>query len=409
MILFLLLFFTFLQSAPLKDAVYDSTIYTIQLYRGDNPLTLPYLLLNEQQYLTLTFDKIGTEVISDYVIDFIHCNADWSPSTLLPIEFYDGIMPLFITDFQLSRGTLIPYVHYEIRFPEASSRFKVSGNYIVRVYRQSAPEEVVFMRRFVVIEPQVRIQPLFTWAQQQGRHRFQQLQFRLYLSNIPIENPQQDIKVAVLQNFRWSTAQWFYTPTYLYPNFWEYDLNTGMAFPGGNEFRRVDLRSVRRYAPSLRIYVTDSGYTAILKPDVPRTTIPYLRNPDLNGFYYIRSYDDNDSQLEGEYIWVTFLLDFEPFFNAPIYVMGWLSLWGNDSRFQMRYDPNLGYYRCDVLLKQGVYDYCYAVLTQQGWDETPLEGTHQETENFYTILVYFRRFSDQYDRLIGIRHVNYYD
>jgi hypothetical protein len=57
-----------------------------------------------------------------------------------------------------------------------------------------------------------------------------------------------------------------------------------------------------------------------------------------------------------------------------------------------------------------VYNYIYVVDNVETHpDETTMEGTHAETENYYTILVYWRRFGGRYDELIALRHVNFYE
>jgi hypothetical protein len=74
----------------------------------------------------------------------------------------------------------------------------------------------------------------------------------------------------------------------------------------------------------------------------------------------------------------------------------------------MTYNPETKLYEAAILLKQGFYDYQYAVVDRitRAIDATRLEGTHVETENDYSIFVYYRGFSSRYDRLIGYRVIN---
>ncbi|MEZ4851860.1 MAG: DUF5103 domain-containing protein, partial [Bacteroidia bacterium] len=68
-------------------------------------------------------------------------------------------------------------------------------------------------------------------------------------------------------------------------------------------------------------------------------------------------------------------------------------------------------YEGTVILKQGVYDYAYGVEKKDDFlvDESLFEGPHFESENFYTILVYYRAPGDRTDRLVGYQPVNYYE
>jgi hypothetical protein len=58
-------------------------------------------------------------------------------------------------------------------------------------------------------------------------------------------------------------------------------------------------------------------------------------------------------------------------------------------------------------LKQGVYDYEYVIRTKKGLDETRLEGSYFETENFYTVLIYYQNPADRTARVVGVKHIGY--
>ena len=60
-------------------------------------------------------------------------------------------------------------------------------------------------------------------------------------------------------------------------------------------------------------------------------------------------------------------------------------------------------YESSVYLKQGYYNYLYALNdTSTGKvDVSYIEGTHYETQNEYYIYVYYREIGKTYDQLIG--------
>ena len=78
----------------------------------------------------------------------------------------------------------------------------------------------------------------------------------------------------------------------------------------------------------------------------------------------------------------------------------------------MTYNPQTKAYEKDLLLKQGGYNYLYAVVPY-GNTSTALnknnntkvmgtiEGNAWETENEYAIYVYHRPFGSRYDKLIA--------
>ncbi|MBR5029959.1 MAG: hypothetical protein IKX63_02500 [Muribaculaceae bacterium] len=69
----------------------------------------------------------------------------------------------------------------------------------------------------------------------------------------------------------------------------------------------------------------------------------------------------------------------------------------------MRYDPNYGTYNCDILLKQGAYNYQFLwVPNGSGVGQTAkIEGDKYQTANEYLVKVYDRPFGERYDHFVG--------
>jgi hypothetical protein len=109
--------------------------------------------------------------------------------------------------------------------------------------------------------------------------------------------------------------------------------------------------------------------------------------------------------LESEYASVLFSLASPgEMHESDVYIFGGLTDWQLKPQFKMTYNPAVNAYVAKVPLKQGYYNYIYAVLpkgaAQPDFEET--EGDWYETENLYTILIYYRPFGGRYDRLIGV-------
>jgi hypothetical protein len=68
----------------------------------------------------------------------------------------------------------------------------------------------------------------------------------------------------------------------------------------------------------------------------------------------------------------------------------------------MRFNTANGNFECTLLLKQGLYDYCYFMEDPSSGqlNEYEHEGSFYETENDYTLLVYFHD-RQGFDRLLG--------
>jgi hypothetical protein len=71
--------------------------------------------------------------------------------------------------------------------------------------------------------------------------------------------------------------------------------------------------------------------------------------------------------------------------------------------YKMIYDERVKGYTGRMYLKQGYYNYQFAVPDKYGNpDFTPLEGNWYAAENQYTILCYYRPRGGQYDQLVGL-------
>jgi hypothetical protein len=62
-----------------------------------------------------------------------------------------------------------------------------------------------------------------------------------------------------------------------------------------------------------------------------------------------------------------------------------------------------GIYEKAILIKQGFTNYEYTIADAKGKidNENAIDGNFYQTENEYTILVYYKESIDRYDRVIG--------
>ena len=99
-----------------------------------------------------------------------------------------------------------------------------------------------------------------------------------------------------------------------------------------------------------------------------------------------------------------------PFANKDIYLFGELTNYDLRESAKMKYDAEKGVYYTSLFLKQGYYDYSYVTIDRDDRKRTAsfemTEGNYWETENDYTILVYYRDLAGRADELIGMSHIN---
>ncbi|MFM8486029.1 MAG: type IX secretion system plug protein domain-containing protein, partial [Bacteroidota bacterium] len=152
----LLLFTTSVVVAQNTDRILDDQVRSVKLSVMGAPLSMPIVDIKAPGgVLNLEFDHLGDE-LRDYAYTILHCNRDWSFSELDQLEYIDGFTEDRITSIEPSFNTITQYTHYTLRLPNQNVRWSKSGNYILRI-TDKEDDRVVLERRFMVVEPQWRI------------------------------------------------------------------------------------------------------------------------------------------------------------------------------------------------------------------------------------------------------------
>lgn len=391
--------------------VFNDKIKTVQLYKEGWNLSYPVIRNNGNEKLILQFDLLGDK-IENYNYTFIHCDKDWNKSDIFPTDYMEGFPENPLEDYKPSFNTTVNYIHYKLSFPNDRVQLKLSGNYILMVCPSDEPDSPVLTQRFIITEDVAGI----TVAAHRPRmtadiNTDQQIDFTVDLSNLRISDPYRDIFAFILQNGRWNNAKRNLKPEFFSNNELKYSsLSDKNVFPGGNEFRYFDIKSIRYQSQYVRaIDFLISNYNVYLFPSENREFKPYFYWEDFNGKYYIAVQEQKNPDTDADYVYVYFTLPSKyPVEGGKMYVSGALNLWTFDSNNVMSYNVAQGAYECIMLLKQGWYNYEY-VFKKDGVEDgiaTKFEGSHYETENDYTILVYYRNPRDRYDRVIGVQTIN---
>jgi hypothetical protein len=150
-------------------------------------------------------------------------------------------------------------------------------------------------------------------------------------------------------------------------------------------------------------------YHTILKPDLIRSQRPYSFMDDIDGKFVVRSLSATDYSYESDYQIVHFYLPCEKPFPEKVYILG--EVFNNilDERSQMDYSESDKGYVKTALFKEGYYNYLYVTKKD---DRSPaslaaIEGNFFQTENEYRVMVYFRPMGGRYDRLIGVKSIQF--
>ncbi|MCB0451457.1 MAG: DUF5103 domain-containing protein [Aequorivita sp.] len=401
----LLLLIAFPTFSQIIEKVEPSYISTIQFSGGTDLSQLPIINLGSR--LMLSFDALNGDE-EDYYYTITHYNFDWTPTDLSKSEYLDGFDDVRIQNYQNSVNTLQIFSHYELTIPNRDTReIKKSGNYLLSIFNSDG--ELIFTRKFLVMENVAKVGVEIKRARNlKVINEKQVVQFTINSPDLLLINPKQTVKTLVLQNSNLNTAITDLVPQYTMGNELIYKYDTEASFGGGNEFLSFDNKDERSATNGVRSIDLTDVYENYLYTNIPRYDRPYTYNPDLNGNFQVRNVDARNQDLEAEYVRMHFNLQYyDDLGDKELHIYGNFNNWTIDGSTYMKYDSTTGSYRNTRLFKQGYYNYKYVVVNRDGSiDEGAVSGDFWQTENDYTVIVYFRDLGARYDRIIGAGYAN---
>ena len=347
-----------------------------------------------------SFDDLeGDE--KEYSYKLTHCTADWQVSDISSNEYTDGFTEDTMRNYENSFNTYQNYTHYELQMPNQNMRIKLSGNYIISVLDED--DEVIFTRRFIVYQPKVDVGVSIHKARKIADiTEKQNIELVINYSNLPVNNPSEEISVAIYQNNDWNNLITNLKPQYYRGTQLIYKYGDKTTFFGGNEYLYFDTKDYRTATNNIRRVQLKDVYNTRLYVDESRKNKPYTYNPDINGQFLIRSINVENAKTEADYTKVHFIYKTNTDLKdgEAIYVYGAFNNWQFNEENRLKHTTQ-DYYETDMLLKQGFYNYTYVALDANNAIDNTLEGTHYQTENNYTVLVYYKKFGAKYDEVIG--------
>lgn len=381
----------------------EAQIKTVQFYPLGNPFAEPIIELGGPQQLFLAFDDLSQDVNS-YSYKLVHCDPDWNSSNLSPFTYLSGFLSNPLDDYNYSFNTGVQYTHFTLKIPNSEVSMKLSGNYLLQVYNDDNPDSVVISRRFSVLDRQVAINAsVVNSTNSRYLYTSQQVNFTVNYTNLPIYNPVRDVRAYVSQNQDLNTRKSF-TPVFIRQNQLVYGNGEDNVFNGLSPFRNFQSSSLVYYTQYVKDVLKgpDGMYNFILQPStVPSTYVPL---PDRNGNFYIAAENTQQPDLEADYVIVHFAVLYpNPFPGADVYVYGKFSDWRLLPELKMSYDLKNRAYTGQGELKQGYYDYMYAVVPNGNSkpDLVTLQNTFYQNQNDYEIRFYLYDYNQAYFRFIG--------
>ena len=387
----------------------EPNIKTLQVGILGEKMSLPILNLNGTDVINIGFDEMSHQAHS-YSYKVLHCNSDWSLSSINSNEYINGFTTGDITGSRLSMNTSIQYTHYNFNLPNENMSFKISGNYVALVYEDNKQDKPILQACFSITEPRVDISASIrgnTDTELNGK--LQQLDFDINLNGYKVSDVNTEIKVKVQQNNRTDNEITQLKPTYISDTKLSYLNNKELIFEGGNEYHRFDISSVYAASEGIdAIKFERPNYHAYLTPNKIQKEKGYLQDFDVNGRFIVNLQNSDDDDVDADYMHVHFSLPYpQPYFDGQVFIGGDLNYNLLNNAVRMDYNGNTGNYSHTLLLKQGGYNYQYWFKPkgEQKASVERVEGSYWQAKNEYTIYVYHRAWGERYDRLVGVKTV----
>lgn len=390
-----------------RTDIMDKVVKTLQVRQFGKPMSPPCISLPGKNQIEINFD-ILSDGFQYLAYSVTHCDADWQPSSLSPIEYMKGFQGMPIEDFANSLATTTSYTNYQLLLPNDEIQFKVSGNYAIKVYDESNPEKVFLTACFYIYEPLISISASFSGNTEiDTNEQHQQLSFSINHPQYPILHPQSDLKIWIHQNNRLDNAVTNLLPSLILNKQILFEHNQDLIFEAGNEYRRMEFLSNTYNGINVRdISFYNPYYHVKLSPDISRQTHQY--DQDQNGSYLINCSQCVDPDTEADYCIVHFSLPSDLYTDGAVYILS--DIFNNllDEKSKMDYNTVDSQYEKSVLLKQGHYNYLYVFVPNDEKQGTTglFEGNFYQTENEYSIFVYHCPMDLRYDRLIGVQFLS---
>jgi hypothetical protein len=397
----LFLAFTLATAQVEKEIVPSYNIKTVSFVQN-NQNVVPIFQLGDA--FQLQFDDLfGND--ASYFYEIIHCDYNWNPSDLQKRDYLQGFDNQRIQESSSSFNCLQIYTHYRLNLPNSNTQLKISGNYILKILNED--KEVVFSRKFIVYEDLVtvpmQVKRARTVINLDSKHN---VEFIIKSNVINFQNPLKNIKTVLLQNGKFQTAINNIPPQYTMGNDLVYKYDTPTQFWAGNEFLYFDNKEIRVASNNIsRIDSQKDIYSTYLFTNEARANSNYYNWPDVNGNFVVRRLFAENSEIEADYSWIYFSLS-APLFRSSdgvIYVTGMFNNYALTPENKMEYNAEKGIYEKAILIKQGFTNFEYVAVKPNGTIdlENTIDGNFYQTENEYTVLVYYRENTDRYDHVIG--------
>mgnify|MGYP003690595009 FL=1 len=366
-------------------------IFSVKI-KGSNQ---DYPVFNLSDKIFFSFDDLNTKKSSFYY-KINHYDFEWKPSKILKSEYIDGYDDNLIESFDNSYNTLIDYTNYQISIPNKDLKLKISGNYSISIHSENG--DFLFEKKFSVlnkmISTNIKIKKS-SFLEKIDSHQNIDISVRCDNCN-KFNGNSSDLKLVVIKNNNLNNFRVIEKPDYFLNNTLIY---RDISFKGGNEFLNFDSSKIN--STNVKVYKTELNdfYEIYLRTDIDRTDSFYQYNPDINGSFVINK-NFNNPEIENDYSLVKF--SFKPDRidkKNRVFIIGEFNDYKITNKYELKLNNNI--YKGEFKFKQGFYNYKYLSLETDGTIKK-YSGNFWETQNIYIALLYHKKLTEKYYKLISI-------
>ena len=351
-------------------------------------------IFDKNDVINISFDILGKKK-GDYYYTITHCDYKWNSSDISKFEYIDGYDDIRISNYFFSQNTYQSYTNFNFQIPNQRLKIKLDGNYIINVFDQNNNQ--IYQRKIVVKDNIYNGIINITRSKEIIDSPYSQ-NLQVVFNNLDnvIFNSTSDYKLFIVKNNNLKSSKIFSIPR----------LQTGLKliydnlkFEGGSEYLYFDSKNILLTSNEIKRVDFKKIYNTTLYTDFEESV--YTLQPDLNGTFILNA-DCFEKNICADYSNVIFSLKTNKNYENDIFIIGEFNNNVLSEKYKMKKETK-NYYTKDIVLKQGLYNYKYVVKTKNGFKDL---SNFWQTENNYKAILYEKKITDRYYKIIGFGENN---